>query len=208
MKKKTKKPALKKKPTAKKQNARGADWAAKLVKSVWPQERDFVERPERYRYVRKLLPETGGCVFCDAAKAGINAESLVLAMDAQVMVVMNKYPYNTGHLLILPREHIGNLWEISDEVAAAIARWQKVATKILSDVLKCQGFNLGLNHGAVAGAGIPGHLHWHIVPRWGGDTNFFPLIAETKALPETLQQTYERLKPLFAKGARANEADF
>lgn len=196
------------KKKVKKTNKKPRDWSAKLVKAVWPQERDFVERPERYRYVRKLLPETDACVFCEAAKAGVNSESLVLAMDSQVIVVMNKYPYNTGHLLILPREHVANIWDVSDEVTAAIARWQKRATKILSNALKCQGFNLGMNHGAVAGAGIPGHLHWHVVPRWGGDTNFFPLIAETKALPETLQQTYERLSEAFAKGVRADEADF
>ncbi len=192
---------------AKSTSARSADWAVQLVKSVWPQERDFFERPDRYRYVRKLLPETGSCVFCEAVKAGISADSLVLHMDTQVIVVMNKFPYNSGHLLILPREHIGNLWDVSDEVMAAMARWQKRSAKILSEVLKCHGFNLGMNHGAVAGAGIPDHMHWHVVPRWGGDTNFFPLIAETKALPETVQQTYERLVPEFQKGFK-DETDF
>lgn len=206
MKKKSKRPKRAVKKTV--QARRPSDWAVQLVQQVWPQERDFVERPERYRYVRKLLPATGGCVFCSAAEDGVGHESLVLHMDEHVIVVMNKYPYNTGHLLILPREHVGNLWEVEDRIVAALARWQKKATKILTEVLKCQGFNLGLNHGAVAGAGIPDHLHWHVVPRWAGDTNFFPLIAETKALPETLQQTYERLKPLFDKEGSIDEADF
>lgn len=179
----------------------GKDWSREIVKAVWPQERDFFERPERYRYVRKLLPSSG-CVFCHAAKAGVGAGSLVLAQDRDVMVIMNKYPYNTGHLLILPRKHIGEVWKLSDRVNESLAKWIKRSSKILTQVLKCQGLNIGMNHGAVAGAGIPQHLHWHIVPRWAGDTNFFPLIAETKALPETLEQTYDRLVLHFNKVAK------
>lgn len=183
------------------------DWALKLVRDVWPQERDFMERPARYRYVRKLLPQTGQCVFCDALKQGASAETLVLAKDKLVMVVMNKYPYNSGHILVLPVEHQGEFTELSEPVSNAIMKWMKICTVILRKELNCQGFNMGLNLGQVAGAGIPGHLHWHIVPRWGGDTNFFPLIADTKALPETVEQTYARLKPHFHQGA-GNEADF
>ncbi len=175
-----------------------SDWAKALVKAVWPQERDFMERPERYRYVRKLLPDTG-CVFCSAEKTGVGPDALVLAMDENVMVLMNKYPYNTGHLLILPRKHIGDIWKLDNSVSNDLARWLKLSAKILTDELGCQGLNMGMNHGAVAGAGIPEHLHWHIVPRWSGDTNFFPLIAETKALPQTLEQTFERLRPHFAE---------
>lgn len=171
-------------------------WAAKLLEQIWPQERDFMERPDRYRYVRKLLGPQG-CVFCEAAQADL--ESLVLIRDSQCMVMMNKYPYNTGHLLILPVDHIGNLTELSDEVNSRAAWWMKKCVGILKEALNCQGFNLGMNHGSVAGAGIPDHLHWHVIPRWGGDTNFFPLIAETKCLPETVEQTYNRLRPLFAK---------
>lgn len=179
------------------------DWSAELVKAVWPQERDFFERPDRYRYVRKLLPGSGsGCVFCDASRAGVGAGSLVLAQDRDVLVIMNKYPYNTGHLLILPRKHVGEIWKLSEGVNAGLAKWIRKSAGILTKVLRCQGLNIGMNHGAVAGAGIPQHLHWHIVPRWGGDTNFFPLIAETKALPETLEQTYERLAPHFKNRTR------
>jgi ATP adenylyltransferase len=112
---------------------------------------------------------------------------------------MNKYPYNTGHLLVLPIAHQGDLTELADEVSSRMAKWLKLCVKLLRAELNCQGFNLGLNHGAVAGAGIPDHLHWHVIPRWSGDTNFFPLIAETKVLPETLEQTYNRLKPVFDK---------
>ena len=176
-------------------------WSDQVVRAVWPQERDFFERPERYRYVRKLI-KTEGCVFCEASKAKLSPDSLVLAQDDDVMVVMNKYPYNTGHLLILPRQHIGNIWDLSEKTNARLAYWLKSAGRILTKELGCQGLNMGMNHGAVAGAGIPEHLHWHIVPRWGGDTNFFPLIAETKVLPETLQQTYTRLRPHFDKESK------
>lgn len=172
------------------------DWTKRLIREVWPQERDFFERPDRFRYVRRLLPETG-CVFCEADKLGVSVDSLVLAQDKHCLVVMNKYPYNNGHLLVLPRQHIGNLWDLDDVTINALARWQKRCVEILKGVLNCQGFNLGLNHGPVAGAGIPDHLHWHIVPRWGGDTNFFPLIAETKVLPESLESTYSRLEAHF-----------
>lgn len=174
----------------------GSDWTKKLVRAVWPQERDFFERPDRYRYVRKLLPKSD-CVFCEASAKGENSDSLILKQDEHCIVIMNKYPYNTGHLLVLPREHKANIWDLSDETLAAIAKWQRRSVEILKAVFDCQGFNLGMNHGAVAGAGIPSHLHWHIIPRWGGDTNFFPLIAETKVLPETLETTYSRLQAHF-----------
>lgn len=169
---------------------------AAIAKDIWPQERDFFERPDRLRYVRKLLPDTG-CVFCQAAENGVGFESLCLYAGLKSLIVLNKYPYNTGHLLILPRRHVADLWDLSKEENAEIADWIQTSLKNLKSAYKCDGFNIGLNHGSVAGAGIPQHLHWHVVPRWNGDTNFFPLIAETKALPETLEQTYNKLKELF-----------
>lgn len=115
------------------------------------------------------------------------------------MVILNKYPYNTGHLLILPVKHAGDLTKISPKKNQAIFELLRQSSIILKKAYNCPGFNAGLNHGAVAGAGIPEHLHWHIVPRWFGDTNFFPLIAETKVLPETLEQSYSRLRQYFER---------
>lgn len=181
------------KARAKKKSAPKAGWSLALVNAIWPQERDFMERPDRYRYVRKLLSPSG-CVFCAAAKG---REPLLLAKDELAMVVMNKYPYNTGHLLVLPVAHVGDLWKLDGKINARMAYWLKESARILTDVLGCQGLNMGMNHGAVAGAGIPEHLHWHVIPRWSGDTNFFPLIAETKALPQTLEQTHALLAPRF-----------
>lgn len=184
------------KKTAKKKKKSSTDYCRQIVKDVWPQERDFFERPERLRYVRKLLP-VDGCVFCNSEKRGVGFEGLCLLRQSNSLILLNKYPYNTGHLLILPRRHVANLWDLSVEENQELAHWIQTSLKILKQVYNCDGFNVGLNHGAVAGAGIPDHLHWHVVPRWGGDTNFFPLIAETKALPETLEETYNRLKESF-----------
>lgn len=172
--------------------------AERLLQDVWPLERDFFERPDRYRYVRQLIPMQG-CVFCKAEEAPIGFKSLCLAKSKHSMVVMNKYPYNSAHLLVLPRRHIANVWDLHKEEMEDMALWIRASMTILDRVYKCAGINVGMNHGKVAGAGIPEHLHWHVIPRWAGDTNFFPLIAQTKALAETLKQSYERLRKDFKK---------
>ena len=153
-------------------------------------------RPERYKYVRQLV-KSEGCVFCTALKKDLGVESLVLSKNDKAMVMLNKYPYNSGHLLVLPTRHVGNLLELKDDEYLEVQHQLRRSAKAVVECYQCTGFNLGLNHGKVAGAGIPDHLHWHVVPRWTGDTNFFPLIAETKVLIETLNQTYDRLKNFF-----------
>jgi ATP adenylyltransferase len=168
-----------------------------LLKSdIWPQERDVIYRPERYRYVRKLV-KSDGCVFCKAASQTLGFESLVLQKNSRVMVILNKFPYNSGHVMVLPVQHEGDFLNLTDELAAELGVTIKKVTAVLQKVYQPSGFNIGMNNGAIAGAGIPEHLHWHIIPRWLGDTNFFPLIGETKVLPETLEQTYEKLKGHF-----------
>jgi len=163
---------------------------------VWPQERDFMERPDRYRYIRKLI-KPKGCVFCSSKNQGLSLESLMLYCEEHAMVVLNKYPYNNGHTLVIPTRHCGNVVELSEEEFLALSFLLRRTIGILQKSYSCPGLNIGLNHGSVAGAGIPGHLHWHVIPRWRGDTNFFPLIGETKVLAETVDQTYERLRPYF-----------
>jgi ATP adenylyltransferase len=167
-----------------------------IRQQVWPQERDVMMRPDRLRYVRKLVVPDG-CVFCAAAKAKPEFESLLLYRSELAMVVLNKYPYNNGHLLVLPVRHEGDITALTDAEGAELQRLLRESVRILKDNLGTDGFNVGLNLGKVAGAGIPEHLHYHIVPRWAGDTNFFPLLAETKVVIETLEQTFERLLPLF-----------
>ena len=169
-----------------------------LRDDIWPIERDVVERPQRMKYVRKLI-RPKGCVFCACAKAKDLKEALVLYRSRKMMIVLNKYPYNNGHLLIMPRRHIGELDKLSDLELQGSQVLLKHAIRILKKVYQPQGFNVGLNLGSVAGAGIPDHLHYHVIPRWSGDTNFFPLIAQTKLVIETTEQSYDKLRPEFAK---------
>ncbi|MBY0313918.1 MAG: HIT domain-containing protein [Bdellovibrionales bacterium] len=161
-------------------------------------ERDIVVRPERMRYVRRMI-KTKGCVFCEAAITQDRDERHVLLRSRNAMVILNKYPYNSGHLLVLPLRHEGELPNLEDQEFQELNLLVRESVRLLKAEYHCEGLNVGLNLGAAAGAGIPEHLHYHIIPRWFGDTNFFPLIAETKLTVETPEQTYSRLKAAFLK---------
>ena len=153
-------------------------------------------RPERYRYVRKLI-KPNGCVFCHAASHEPKFETLCVHHTDHSMLVMNKFPYNSGHVLVIPKKHHRDITELSEEEYLDLSALLKKTIQITKDIYHCQGLNVGINLGDVAGAGIPNHLHWHIIPRWHGDTNFFPLVAETKVVPESLEQSYERFRQSF-----------
>jgi ATP adenylyltransferase len=165
-----------------------SDW----LKDVWPSERDVLFRPDRLKYVRKLIKDSG-CVFCSAEKSPPSFSSLVVYKSKHSMAIMNKFPYNPGHVLVMPLRHEGDLLKLSDDEYLDLHWTLKKTFKGVQEAFEPAGVNLGLNHGAVAGAGIPDHLHYHIVPRWRGDLNFFPLIAETKVLPMTLEESYQKL---------------
>ena len=143
-------------------------------------------------------PEPDGCVFCSLLEHGDPDGDRILARGDQAFVTLAKYPYNPGHLLVLPVRHTGDLEDLSAEEGAEIHALLQGSVRALREASAPDGFNVGLNLGRVAGAGIPGHLHWHVVPRWGGDTNFMPVVAETRVLPQLLSETYERLRPHFA----------
>lgn len=166
------------------------------IEDIWPQERDIMIRPDRYRYVRKLV-KTTSCVFCVCAKEPESFDTLTIFKARHSMVVLNKYPYNNGHLLILPRRHCGEMAQLSKTEYRELMEVVRKAMGVLQKVYGCEGLNVGLNHGAVAGAGIPNHLHWHVIPRWTGDVNFFPLIAETKVVVESLESSYHRIKEVW-----------
>ena len=170
--------------------------SASAETEIWPLERDVLFRPGRSKYVRK---ETAvkGCVFCQALRSGVSFESLLLFKGESAMVVLNKYPYSNGHLLILPKRHCGDFLDLKTAEHEAMNRCLRRAIKALTKSYAPKGFNVGLNLGSAAGAGIPEHIHTHVIPRWPGDTNFFPLIAQTKVVVETLEQTYSRLQPFF-----------
>ncbi|MCB0378189.1 MAG: HIT domain-containing protein [Bdellovibrionales bacterium] len=170
----------------------------KINEDIWPDERAVLESPHRLEYVRRLV-KPKGCVFCSASKAKASAESLVIFKSQSMMVVLNKYPYNNGHILVTPRRHVADFEKLTEKELRAFTQLVKESLKILKKVYSPDGFNMGMNLGKVAGAGIPAHLHHHIIPRWGGDTNFFPLIGKTKLVVETSEQSYNQLRPYFAK---------
>lgn len=170
--------------------------SAKSAGTDWSLKRNVFFRPDRSPYILKQnLP--AGCVFCFAAAEAESFETLCVHKTASSMIVLNKYPYNSGHLLILPREHCGNLLDFSDEQYDDLHQLLRLGMRAQRDLYKPAAANIGLNHGVAAGAGIPDHLHYHIVPRWAGDLNFFPLIAETKVVIENLEQTYQRYFEYF-----------
>ncbi len=169
-----------------------------LQHDIWPAERDVLFRPDRYKYVRKLI-KPDNCVFCEAAQTAPSFQTLCLYQSQHSMIVLNKFPYNSGHLLVLPKNHGGDFLQLSKPQFDDLHQTLKLAFRLVTLAYDPAGVNLGMNHGAIAGAGIPDHLHYHLIPRWSGDLNFFPLIAETKAVIEGLDGTYERLKTVLNK---------
>jgi ATP adenylyltransferase len=155
--------------------------------------------PWRMQYIETHAhgDEPPGCVFCSLLEQGDPDGERILRRGDHAFVTLAKYPYNPGHLLVLPVRHTGDLEDLSDNESAEIDRLLRTCLRALREVSSPHGFNLGLNLGRVAGAGIPEHLHWHVVPRWGGDTNFMPVVGGTRVLPELLSETYERLRPVF-----------
>lgn len=146
--------------------------------------------PHRLAYIKGKGP--GGCPFCEIP-ALPDEDGLVLARGESAYVVLNLYPYNSGHLMVLPFRHIAGYEELTESETGEVADLTQHAIRVLRRVSGAQGFNVGMNLGTVAGAGIAGHLHQHVVPRWGGDTNFMPVVGHTKVLPELLGRTREVL---------------
>lgn len=137
------------------------------------------------------------CFLCDTASSDDDEENLIVARGANAFVILNRFPYNTGHLMVAPYRHVGELDELTHEEFDEIWAWTRRSVAALRAASQPHGFNIGINLGTVAGAGVPGHFHLHVVPRWGGDTNFMPVVGETKVLPELLSETYMRLRPLL-----------
>lgn len=137
------------------------------------------------------------CLFCTLKKTKNDEETLILHRDKKSFVVMNRFPYNNGHLMVAPLRHTASIESLKPEEAAELFRLIQRCVQVLKKEYRPQGFNIGANLGSVAGAGVTGHLHFHIVPRWQGDTNFMPLLGETKVINEHLQKTYERLSRYF-----------
>ena len=135
-----------------------------------------------------------GCVICNLVAATDDADALVLERTAETITVMNLYPYGSGHLMVAPVQHAAAFDDLDDEVNVAIARAQLRALRAIRAAYHPDGVNVGANLGKAAGAGVPGHLHVHLLPRWNGDTNFMTSVAEVRVLPEALRTGYEKLK--------------
>lgn len=170
----------------------------RLNESIWPLETQVLFRPDRLKYVRRLV-QPKGCVFCDCQNEEPSFANLVVFTEGNASVVLNKYPYNSGHLLVIPHRHVGALEDLSEGEFAELMRLLRKTVQVIKKEYGCAGLNVGLNLGAVAGAGIPEHLHIHVIPRWSGDLNFFPLIAQTKVVVESLEDSYHRVRTAFLR---------
>jgi ATP adenylyltransferase len=153
--------------------------------------------PWRLAYVTSATGETSGCIFCNTTEPG--REDLILIRGQSSFVILNLYPYNSGHLMVVPNRHVPTLHASTGDELAELMRLTRHAEMALAEAYKPQGINIGINLGRPAGAGVLDHLHVHVVPRWNGDTNFMTVTAETRVLPESLAATRERLKPIFER---------
>jgi ATP adenylyltransferase len=150
--------------------------------------------PWRLEYV-KQADQQEGCVFCDEVAGALSEEeSLLVHRGAAAIAILNKYPYSSGHLMVAPSRHLGSLGDLTDEEALEVHRLSVTAVETLGTVYAPDGFNIGWNLGRAAGAGIADHVHLHVVPRWSGDTNFMPVLADVKVLPEHLLATRDQLR--------------
>jgi ATP adenylyltransferase len=147
--------------------------------------------PWRLEYIQKADDEQG-CVFCNAL-AGDDEETLIVHRGERAFVLLNRFPYTAGHLMVAPARHIGEFRKLDDGEAVEVHRLVATALDVLEQVMSPHGYNLGWNLGRVAGAGVVDHVHEHVVPRWGGDTNFMPVLGDVKVIPEYLADTRRKL---------------
>ena len=151
--------------------------------------------PWRMRYIQG--PRGDACIFCTMLQAGKDAEHYILHRSRHAYAILNLYPYTSGHLMVVPNAHKASYLELDDEELWDVIRVLKLATRALTKAMSPDGFNVGMNLGKSAGAGISGHLHVHVVPRWVGDTDLMPVLADTRVMPEDLRTTYEKLREHF-----------
>jgi ATP adenylyltransferase len=150
-----------------------------------------------YIQAAKKQGDDAGCIFCDLPAEGDDERTNILRRGELAFVILNSFPYNPGHLMVAPFRHVGDFRALEPAELADTDALIGRSIGVLEDEMQPHGYNLGMNLGRVAGAGIPDHLHWHVVPRWNGDTNFMPVVGQTRVLPELLEETYRRLRPRF-----------
>jgi ATP adenylyltransferase len=160
---------------------------------------DRLWSPWRYSYVSQAQP-ANGCIFCEKAAQNRDAENYILHRGRLNFVMLNLYPYTTGHMMVAPYRHWATLAEAEPEALSEMIQLTRAAEQHLQPVYRPSGFNIGMNIGACAGAGVAGHIHMHILPRWTGDSNFMSTVAETRVMPEDLGVTYRKLRERFQNG--------
>ncbi|ARS88656.1 HIT family protein [Natrarchaeobaculum aegyptiacum] len=172
---------------------------------------DQVFAPWRIEWIRReeKNPEVDSCVFCELPERDADRENLIVARSDHAFVMLNNYPYNPGHAMVIPRTHTGEYGDLEDETLLDHARLKQRTFDALTVALEPDGFNAGLNLGDGAGGSIGDHLHTHVVPRWQGDTNFMPVLSDTTVIVEALEETYDRVHDAFAAqdGATVAESD-
>lgn len=155
--------------------------------------------PWRMEYIEsaKGQEEQAGCFLCDLPVKGDDEAACIVKRGDRGFVILNAYPYNPGHLMVAPFRHVGDLESLEGPELFELGALLRDAVAALREEMEPQGYNVGMNLGRVAGAGVPDHLHWHVVPRWNGDTNYMPVIGQTRVLPELVADTYRKLVPRF-----------
>jgi ATP adenylyltransferase len=160
---------------------------------------DYLWTPWRYAYVSGT-EKAAGCVFCDAAKETDDAKARIVYRGDNCFIILNTYPYTPGHVMIVPYAHLDELQKLPGEAANEMMSLSKRMETVLRELYHPDGINLGMNIGKAAGAGIAGHIHMHVLPRWVADANFMSVVAETRVLPETLEVTWEKMRKEFERG--------
>jgi ATP adenylyltransferase len=155
--------------------------------------------PWRLDYIKGPKPDR--CIFCAAVESDRDSEHYVLFRGEQCCVMLNAYPYNNGHLMVSPNDHLASLEELPEQTLGELTDLTRRSLGVLREAYSPEGFNIGINQGKASGAGFDDHLHQHVVPRWGGDTNFMPVIGDVRVLPQSLADSYELLSGLFREGA-------
>jgi ATP adenylyltransferase len=159
---------------------------------------DYLWTPWRYAYVASS-ERSAGCIFCDAPKANDDAKMLIVHRGQHCFVILNAYPYTPGHVMVVPYAHLDELQKLPAEAATEMMALSQRMETVLRELYKPDGINLGMNIGKAAGAGIAGHIHMHVLPRWVADANFVSVIGETRILPEMLEVTWERMREAMAR---------
>ena len=148
--------------------------------------------PWRLRYVKDANRQKG-CIFCTKPSEGDDRDNLIVHRGERCFVILNLFPYTNGHLMVAPFDHVGRYQDIDPTVTAEMTALAQMAMRRMESAYRPEGFNVGLNQGRVAGAGVEGHIHLHVVPRWAGDNNYMPVIADTRVMPQSLEESYESM---------------